>query len=611
MQDVQPLLSRAQAGDVDAYAVLVTQFQDMAVGYAYSVVGDFHLAEDIAQEAFVEAYTHLSRVYNANAFPSWLRRILFKQCDRLTRRKRLTTVPLDGVQSIFSSEPTPLEVVFNHEVTDELSAAIHQLSDSQRMVILLYYISEYSQKEVAAFLGIPTGTVNNRLHAARKQLLKLLQSSEFSKGTTLSMVQENLQRKRPSEQSEFVDGVLNLLAPDKGQHSHALYTLVDAGDPNGTYRNGRIAHSRYDWQSSRLGFKGEQPVVNVGVYDITMRIGAAQVRVAGVNSDKVHPDYQDSDFTEQAVREALEAMQANGYDLSLACMVDPKSFAAVGYVNAFPENHFYMRTDDLPTEPPPISMEAFSADQLESYTDQFAQLYNQENEGVTGTTVRPNYRRSKVPGGYGGYLWRNTDGELAGYVLIYPAHPPEASADISGQVISHEESAGSFEERLRVLGYLAREWGYDQVEFFRQPYNGPLGRHLRSLDARVERGYRHWQKHMIRILNLKSLMSQLTGELSRRLRQSYLKDWQGDLMLSDDTAAVTLRIDRANCHIVETSGSELHRVEGGAALAQLVVGTEEPLLTIEGHRMKISGDAAALVSILFPAQYPQMGNQAL
>ena len=53
---------RAQAGDLAAYDAVVRRFQDMAVGYAYSLVGDFHLAEDAAQEAFIEAYLDLNKL---------------------------------------------------------------------------------------------------------------------------------------------------------------------------------------------------------------------------------------------------------------------------------------------------------------------------------------------------------------------------------------------------------------------------------------------------------------------------------------------------------------------------------------------------------------------
>jgi DNA-directed RNA polymerase specialized sigma24 family protein len=68
----------------------------MAYGYAYSILSDFHLAEEATQEAFIEAYQHLRSLRSPDAFPGWLRRIVFKQCDRITRGKKVLTVPLDA-----------------------------------------------------------------------------------------------------------------------------------------------------------------------------------------------------------------------------------------------------------------------------------------------------------------------------------------------------------------------------------------------------------------------------------------------------------------------------------------------------------------------------------
>jgi DNA-directed RNA polymerase specialized sigma24 family protein len=65
----------------------------MAVAYAYSLLGDFQLAEDAAQEAFIQAYRDLKTLREPLAFSSWLRRIVFNYCDRITRKKRVETVP--------------------------------------------------------------------------------------------------------------------------------------------------------------------------------------------------------------------------------------------------------------------------------------------------------------------------------------------------------------------------------------------------------------------------------------------------------------------------------------------------------------------------------------
>lgn len=62
-------------------------FQDMAVGYAWSVLGDYFLAQDAAQEAFIQAYVNLPRLKEPGAFAGWLRRIVFSCCTRIIRRR--------------------------------------------------------------------------------------------------------------------------------------------------------------------------------------------------------------------------------------------------------------------------------------------------------------------------------------------------------------------------------------------------------------------------------------------------------------------------------------------------------------------------------------------
>jgi hypothetical protein len=102
-EELAALVRRAQAREIEAYGRLVRRFQDMAVGYAASLLGDFHLAEGAVQEAFLEAWRDLPRLREPAAFPAWLRRIGFKQCDRLTRRKRPTTVPIEAATEVAST----------------------------------------------------------------------------------------------------------------------------------------------------------------------------------------------------------------------------------------------------------------------------------------------------------------------------------------------------------------------------------------------------------------------------------------------------------------------------------------------------------------------------
>lgn len=170
MEDLKSLILRSQTGDLEAFGKLVQRFQDMAVGYAYSILDDFHLAEDAAQEAFIEAYSHLHQLREPESFPSWFRKVVFKYCDRLTRGRRAETLPLETAVEMSSKAKGPEEAVEEQEMKDLVLAAIKALPEQERMVTTLFYINGYSHEEIADFLEVPAATVNNRLRTSRKRL---------------------------------------------------------------------------------------------------------------------------------------------------------------------------------------------------------------------------------------------------------------------------------------------------------------------------------------------------------------------------------------------------------------------------------------------------------
>ncbi len=137
MENLKSLIKKAQDGDLEAFGRIAWRFQDMAVGYAYSILGDFHLAEDAAQEAFIETYRCLSKINNPDTFPGWFRKIVFKHCDRLTRGKRVETVPLKAAVEVASREKGPAETVLEQELKDSVLAAIQALPENQRIVTTL------------------------------------------------------------------------------------------------------------------------------------------------------------------------------------------------------------------------------------------------------------------------------------------------------------------------------------------------------------------------------------------------------------------------------------------------------------------------------------------
>ena len=215
MKELANIIRRVQVGETEAYRLIVHRFQDMAVGYSYAILGDFGLAEDAAQEAFIHAYQHLSQLRQPTAFPGWFRRIVYKQCDRLLRRKRWKVVDLDEV-SYLAADSDLETAIAQREIQKQVHDAIAALPPLEREVVTLFYLSQFSQKEVSRFLEAPLSTVKSRLHTARKRL----------KEQMITMIQDNLPQERPSKDEQFTQKVMFLLAAAAAGDTAQIQALI-------------------------------------------------------------------------------------------------------------------------------------------------------------------------------------------------------------------------------------------------------------------------------------------------------------------------------------------------------------------------------------------------
>lgn len=170
MEELGRLVERARSGDLAAFGRVVERFQDMAYGCAYAVVGDFHLAQDVAQEAFLQAYRSLGKLQNADAFPGWFRRIILHCSSRVMRQRQPQTTATKALAERPSKQPEPAAEAADSEIKDNVLKAVRSLPDRERMVVTLFYINGYSQEEIAGFLEVPVTTVKNRLHTSRTRL---------------------------------------------------------------------------------------------------------------------------------------------------------------------------------------------------------------------------------------------------------------------------------------------------------------------------------------------------------------------------------------------------------------------------------------------------------
>lgn len=197
------LVTLAATGDANAFGELVRRFQDMAVGYASALLRDRDMAEDAAQEAFVAAWQALPQLRQPEAFPGWLKTIVFKQCDRIKRRARVEMVSLDTATELPAPAEDPSLAAETVEQRRDIAAAIAGLPERERVVVLLYYFGEHSLPVIGRFLDVPATTVKSRLFSARQRL----------KETMIPMLEEELTEQRPSRDAKFTERVISLIRP--------------------------------------------------------------------------------------------------------------------------------------------------------------------------------------------------------------------------------------------------------------------------------------------------------------------------------------------------------------------------------------------------------------
>jgi len=159
------LIAKARDGEHHAFDRLVGRFQRRAVGYAASLLrGDLDRAEDAVQAAFLEAWRDLPSLRRSAAFAPWLRRIIFKHCDRIRRRDR-PTVGLEAVAEL----PFPIDEE-RTSAGGAMAPLVAALPAGERIALLLVYVGGCSPRGAARYLGISAGAVKERLSSARRRL---------------------------------------------------------------------------------------------------------------------------------------------------------------------------------------------------------------------------------------------------------------------------------------------------------------------------------------------------------------------------------------------------------------------------------------------------------
>lgn len=170
--DDRRLLERAVAGDSTAFDILITRHIDSFLRLAYSLVGDRPAAEDVVQETFRAALSGMRAFRGASSVKTWLVGILARQAARHRRRESIRRhAPVDE-----ALVPAGGDSQASSDAKLDVAWALGELDEDHRRVIALRELEGMSYDEIAEALGVPRGTVESRLHRARKALAEKLEA---------------------------------------------------------------------------------------------------------------------------------------------------------------------------------------------------------------------------------------------------------------------------------------------------------------------------------------------------------------------------------------------------------------------------------------------------
>jgi RNA polymerase sigma-70 factor, ECF subfamily len=181
------LIVNGLGGDHEAFNVLFSRYRQLLYRVAYRVLHNHEEAEDAVQNCLLLAYSKLEEFKHAGAFRSWLVRILINEAVSILRKRRnpLTNglqqpspLPEDVLDSLPHPAPDPEQALVNKRSAIALGVKLSQLCTTQRSVLLLRALWEYTTEETSEMLNVTPTAVRLRLFRARKQLAAAMRPEE-------------------------------------------------------------------------------------------------------------------------------------------------------------------------------------------------------------------------------------------------------------------------------------------------------------------------------------------------------------------------------------------------------------------------------------------------
>ena len=188
-EEVEILVTRAQAGDRRAYGELVTRFQNSVYAIALGRVHDVTEAQELTQEVFVHAMRKLPQLRDARCFAGWLRQITVRMAiNQLTRRGLARGVDPEILESVAAQTAGPPEQLERAEARRQIHAGLERLKTLDRQTLEAFYLRGRTLKQMSREFETPVGTIKRRLHVARHRLKEVMEDAPETSSLELAGV---------------------------------------------------------------------------------------------------------------------------------------------------------------------------------------------------------------------------------------------------------------------------------------------------------------------------------------------------------------------------------------------------------------------------------------
>lgn len=169
------LVTRAQAGDRDAFGLLASEFQATVFSIVQRRLRNRSEAVEVTQEVFLRAFRKIGQLREPERFIGWLKRIAVRlSINRAVRQPRERMQSPEAFQGISGSPAAPIDGVLEAERADQVRDGLQRLRPLDRDTLLAFYFEGQSLKEMSTRFSSPVGTIKRRLHTARTRLKEAL-----------------------------------------------------------------------------------------------------------------------------------------------------------------------------------------------------------------------------------------------------------------------------------------------------------------------------------------------------------------------------------------------------------------------------------------------------